>query len=111
MKKSCEKVISVLLSTFMILTFMGSSTFVKKNDFIVQAENIMLKAGDINGDGKINITDMIAVKAHVLKKSILSGVYANAGDVNGDGKVNITDFIKIKANLLGKDTILGVPIY
>ena len=66
--------------------------------------------GDTSGDGKINITDMIAVKAHVLKKSTLTGAYSNAGDVNGDGKINITDFIKIKAVLLGKDSISGVTV-
>ena len=88
----------------------GMRLCIVDNGKILKTYTIIV-TGDINGDGKINITDMIAVKAHVLKKSILSGVYANAGDVNGDGKVNITDFIKIKANLLGKDTILGVPIY
>ena len=31
-------------------------------------------AGDVNGDGKINITDFIAVKAHTLKKSSIQGV-------------------------------------
>ena len=57
---------------------------------------------------KINITDMIAVKATTLKKSELKGVYEKAGDVNGDGKINITDFIKVKAAILYKDTITGV---
>lgn len=70
----------------------------------------IIVTGDTNGDGKINITDMIAVKAHVLKKSTLSGTNGNAGDVNGDGKINITDFIKIKAALLGKDSIAGVTV-
>ena len=70
----------------------------------------IIVTGDTSGDGKINITDMIAVKAHVLKKSTLTGVYSNAGDVNGDGKINITDFIKIKAVLLGKDSISGVTV-
>ena len=66
--------------------------------------------GDTNGDGKINITDMIAVKASTLKKSDLSGAYEKAGDVNGDGKINITDFIKVKATILNKDTITGVTV-
>lgn len=66
--------------------------------------------GDTNGDGKINITDMIAVKACTLKKSGLSGVYEKSGDVNGDGKINITDFIKVKATILKKDTITGVSV-
>ena len=87
----------------------GMKLCIVDNGKILKTYTIIV-TGDTNGDGKINITDMIAVKAHILKKSILSGVYANAGDVNGDGKINITDFIKIKANLLGKDTILGVSI-
>lgn len=66
--------------------------------------------GDTNGDGKINITDMIAIKANILKKSKLDGVYLEAADVNGDGKINITDFIKVKASLLKKDTIVGVEV-
>ena len=75
-----------------------------------KAEKIytVIVTGDTNGDGKINITDMIAVKACVLKKSNLTGAYAKAADVNGDGKVNITDFIKTKAVTLKKDTISGV---
>ena len=87
----------------------GMKLCIVDNGKILKTYTIIV-TGDTNGDGKINITDMIAVKAHILKKSILSGVYANAGDVNGDGKVNITDFIKIKAHLLGKDSILCVVI-
>lgn len=74
----------------------------------VKREYTIVVTGDTNGDGKINITDMIAVKASVLRKSELSGAYAQAGDVNGDGKINITDFIKTKAHILKKDTIYGV---
>lgn len=78
------------------------------NEGVVIKEYTIIVTGDTNGDGKINITDMIAVKASVLKKSTLSGVYAQAGDVNGDGKINITDFIKTKAHILKKDSIVGV---
>lgn len=74
----------------------------------VKREYTIVVTGDTNGDGKINITDMIAVKANVLRKSNLAGAYAQAGDVNGDGKINITDFIKTKAHILKKDTITGV---
>ncbi len=88
------------LTTGMTANIMNGSTVVKTYYIIV--------TGDTNGDGKINITDMIAIKANILKKSTLSGVYAKAGDVNGDGKINITDFIKIKATLLKKDSIVGV---
>lgn len=97
-----EKVVSSseLLGTGMNACIMQGDVLVKEYTVIV--------TGDTNGDGKINITDMIAVKAGVLKKSNLTGVYAKASDVNGDGKINITDFIKIKAVTIKKDTITGV---
>ena len=85
----------------------GMLAHLMDGDRIVKTYTILV-TGDTNGDGKINITDMIAVKACVLKKSQLTGANAKACDVNGDGKVNITDFIKIKAVTLKKDTITGV---
>lgn len=91
-----------LLATGMQAVISDEGTITKRYSVIV--------TGDTNGDGKINITDMIAVKACTLKKSDLSGVYEKAGDVNGDGKINITDFIKVKATTLKKDTITGVVV-
>ena len=61
--------------------------------------------GDINGDGNITITDMLAIKAHVLNKTLLSGAYVKAADTSGDGNATITDFIQIKAFILGKGSI------
>ena len=93
---------NALVGTGMTVCIMDGDKIAKKYTAII--------TGDTSGDGKINITDMIAVKAHILKKSGLSGVYSKAGDVNGDSKINITDFIKIKASLLGKDSISGVAV-
>ena len=62
--------------------------------------------GDANNDGKITITDMLAVKSHILGKSSLTGNVAMAADTNKDGKITITDFIQIKAHILGKSTIV-----
>ncbi|MBQ8624736.1 MAG: hypothetical protein IJ419_01005 [Agathobacter sp.] len=89
-----------LLGTGMLAQIMDDDKIVKKYTVIV--------TGDTNGDGKISITDMLAVKASVLKKSNLTGAYEKAADVNGDGKITITDFIKTKAVLLKKDTITGI---
>ena len=61
--------------------------------------------GDTNGDGNVTVTDMLAAKAHVLKKSVLADAAAKAGDTNGDGAISITDFIQIKAHILGKSQI------
>ncbi len=61
----------------------------------------VLLRGDVNGDGKINITDMIQVKAHILGNTTLEDNALLGADVNGDGKINIIDFVQIKAIILG----------
>lgn len=43
-------------------------------------------AGDVNGDGEVNISDI-----NIIIDVILTGKPDNAADVNGDGEVNITD--------------------
>ena len=53
--------------------------------FVYRA-SIEMEAGDVNGDGEINIADVNAVI-----DMILSGVYSPNADVNGDGEVNIAD--------------------
>lgn len=60
--------------------------------------------GDLNGDGKVTITDFLQVKSYLLGQA-LSATGSAAGDVNYDGKVTITDFLKIKSNLLGMEGI------
>lgn len=96
---------TAVVGTGMKAVLMDGSEKVKEYQIVV--------TGDTNGDGKINITDMIAVKAHILKKETLTGASAKAADVNSsgaDGKINITDFIRIKAHILKKDTIKGMTV-
>lgn len=62
----------------------------------------LLVTGDVNGDGVISVTDLVAVKAHLLNRTLLTGPAALAADTNGDGVVSVTDFIQIKSHILGK---------
>lgn len=87
----------------------GSKLCIMENGAVKRSYDIVV-TGDVNGDGKINITDMIAVKSHILGKSLLTGTQGVAADVNGDGKINITDFIKVKAAILKKDKITGIAV-
>lgn len=52
--------------------------------------------GDVNGDGKITITDYLKIKERILKGTALSKEKEYASDVNGDGKVTITDYLRLK---------------
>jgi len=46
--------------------------------------------GDVNGDGGVNVQDII-----VIINWILDGDYSSAGDINGDGGLNVQDIILI----------------
>ncbi len=52
-------------------------------------------AGDVNGDGKIDTNDAIAVMRYDALLETLSDEALAAADVNGDGKVDIIDVILI----------------
>ncbi|HEX9059589.1 MAG TPA: non-reducing end alpha-L-arabinofuranosidase family hydrolase [Clostridia bacterium] len=59
-----------------------------------------LKYGDVNGDGKINSTDLSLMKRYILETGDLT--VKAAGDLNGDGKVNSTDASILKRFILGQ---------
>jgi len=87
------------VGTGMVVKYMSGNTVIKEYTIMV--------TGDVSGDGAISITDMIAVKAHILKKTLLSGVYSKVADTSGDGSITITDFVQIKSHILKKSTITG----
>lgn len=63
------------------------------------------KLGDVNGDNKINITDVTLVAAHIKGKRMLAADKIIYADINKDGKINITDVTKIAAHIKGKKLI------
>ena len=56
--------------------------------------------GDVNGDDKVNMFDYVALKSHVLGKSLLSDDKLVRADVNGDGKINMFDYVALKAQVI-----------
>jgi len=61
--------------------------------------------GDLNGDGKSTITDMLNIKSVLLKKLTLDEFAEMAADLTGEGKITITDFVQSKAYILKKGSI------
>ena len=96
-KGSSEVTGGTLIGTGMTVKLLDGSTVKQTLTIVV--------TGDTNGDGNITITDMLAVKSHLLKKSTLTGAAAKAADTSGDKAISITDFIQIKAHILGKDKV------
>lgn len=57
--------------------------------------------GDVNGDGKVNVTDVTMVTAAVKGKKALTEEQKKAADMNGDGKVNVADVAAITKQAKG----------
>ncbi|MBQ2167914.1 MAG: dockerin type I repeat-containing protein, partial [Prevotella sp.] len=50
--------------------------------------------GDVNGDGLVNITDVVCLVNYVLD-SDASNINLEISDINGDGIINITDVVSL----------------
>ncbi len=63
-----------------------------------------VKKGDIDKNGKINLTDLMLCLNHVAKKNILKDDAFLAADVDGNGTVNLTDLMRILNYVSKKST-------
>ena len=63
-----------------------------------------IQKGDINEDKKIDITDIMILKRHIISGSKenwkLKGEKLQIADINEDGQVNITDMILLKREII-----------
>ncbi|MBQ8965573.1 PQQ-binding-like beta-propeller repeat protein [Ruminococcus sp.] len=55
--------------------------------------------GDINGDGEINVTDVMLAAAHVKSIKAIDKYSINAADTDVNGEVNVTDLMSIAAHV------------
>ena len=79
---------------------------VSNREIVVYEIETYIKA-DINNDGKIDVTDLIILKRHIIAPNgsnwVLTGIKLLAADINGDGKVDVTDLYQLKRKVLNKD--------
>ena len=61
--------------------------------------------GDTDGNGKIDIIDLLKVQKNIKKASMLSGNYVTAADTNKDGTIDISDLLKVQKQIKGVSTI------
>ena len=54
--------------------------------------------GDVNGDGRVNVSDVSALINMILG---LTPMDSNLADVNGDGRVNVSDVSALINIILG----------
>ena len=55
----------------------------------------------MNGDGVIDISDMMVIRRHILGVKVLTGDEFKRADLNGDGVLDISDMMMIRRHILG----------
>ncbi len=69
-----------------------------KIDYFIPAGSLM---GDANGDGSVDISDVLLTVDYVLGKSVSSFIFLNA-DMDQSGRIDISDVLAIVDKILGK---------
>lgn len=70
--------------------------------------------GDVNADGKTDVTDIAVTAAHIKGIKALDSEAAVRADVDGDGKINVTDIAMLAAHIKGIKALPGTnrePVY
>ncbi len=58
--------------------------------------------GDVNGDGLVNVTDIVATVNYIMEKSS-PDFNKEAADLNGDGEINVTDIVMMVSIIMNGD--------
>ena len=66
---------------------------------------IVVKMGDINGDGVIDAVDLLKLRRVLLSKDKIDGVYKESANTYKDEDIDAVDLLKIRKHLLKTDSI------
>lgn len=70
----------------------------RTSSYVSVINNILI--GDVNGDGLVNIADVVCLINYILTGDETNIILANA-DLNGDGSINISDAVALVNIILG----------
>ncbi len=87
------------------LTETDISKYYETSEVVSKLTVVSYKTGDINGDGKVDVSDYIGVANYILG-STPEGFVKKAADVDGSGTVDVSDYIGI-ANIILTGSIYG----
>ena len=83
-------------------TLVGTGAKIKINGV---EKYIIVKLGDVSGDGKITPSDYVKVKNKIMGVNSMDNITESAADVNKDGKITPSDYVKIKNHIMKVSTI------
>lgn len=96
--KMFRRIVSATLAFSLVLPFFIEC---KNASNIVAAVDTSVMYGDVNGDKKISILDLIKLKAYITENNT-SEVNIKAADVDDDGKISAKDAVEVAMYLLNQ---------
>ena len=80
-----------------VFPYGGSRFEIVFGPYVPEKETI---AGDVNGDGEVNVGDLVAISNYMAGDNSVS---KDAADVNKDGEVNVGDLVAISNIMSGNE--------
>ncbi|MGN0115141.1 MAG: leucine-rich repeat protein [Acutalibacteraceae bacterium] len=98
---------NVIDSNFRMTVYTGSvgEKYAIDNSIPYMQYNPTVDYGDLNGDGNVNLLDLIAMRKYLAKWSVIVDI--EAADCNADGNVNLLDLILMRKYLAKWSVVLG----
>ncbi len=84
----------------------GTQMKLKDSKFNIVVTNVI--KGDANGDGEVNVSDIVEIVNYIMGKPSANFVQA-AADLNGDGEINVTDIVKVVSIIMSSNS--SAPIH
>lgn len=106
-----KKIISLLLClTTLGMLVIGATAYEGENYVLFSTTNVDFPknqhiSGDSNGDGKVNVLDVVASLKYISGNK--AGTRYDTVDTNSDGTVNLVDAMLIIEHILGYNVGLG----
>lgn len=82
-----------------------AGTDIVKNITLEKEGSASGSAGDVNGDGSIDASDLVRLKKYLAGQGV--EINKTGADCNGDGSVDASDLVRLKKYLAGQPVILG----
>lgn len=85
---------TISLKSIVLTTESGKTLYPKDVNATLTVNTTSYTMGDVNGDSNINVTDVVSIVNHILKRDNVKFI-EEAADMNGDGIINVTDALSI----------------
>ena len=96
----------IVLKQIFATTESGKTRYFKQAQGTMTISSLDYTLGDANGDGNVNVTDIVETVSYILNKPSTRFIFT-AADVNQDGIVNVTDIVNMVSIIMSPAQILA----